>query len=233
MTKVSLRSTKFYHILTMVFTFCLFVSNMAEMKIINIMGMAQVSAGIMFFPLLYLLNDIMTEVYGFSASRRTIWIALLLNLLFTILMYLITSLPEGLDWEEKDAFESIFALSPQIMLSSLISYFFGELINASMIAYLKIQFQGRLFALRAIFSTLVSSFLESIFFGIIILYSQMTFYGITPDDELLKMVMMLTILKVLYEIILMPLAIPLLLYLKKSEKLDVYEAPSWKKVLSF
>ena len=189
------------------------------------MGVAQVGAGTIFFPLLYVLNDIITEVYGFSASRRTIWVALCFNLTFSLLMYLIMLLPEGDDWQEKEAFEVIFALSPRIMIGSLISYFFGELINASIISYLKLSLQGRLFALRAVFSTLISSFLESVMFGLI------AFYGRIPDDELIKMTVMLTILKVLYEIIIMPLTIMLVSYLKKTENLDVYEKPSLKKII--
>ena len=69
-------NTKFYYSLTMIFVFCLLISNIAAMKIIDILGIAQVGAGALFFPLLYVLNDVITEIYGFSASRRTIWIAL-------------------------------------------------------------------------------------------------------------------------------------------------------------
>ena len=221
----TLSNTKFYHILTLIFVFCLFISNIAEMKIIDVMGVAQVGAGTIFFPLLYVLNDIITEVYGFSASHRTIWVALCFNSTFSLLMYLTMLLPEGDNWQEKEAFEVIFALSPRIMIGSLISYFFGELINASIISYLKLSLQGRLFALRAVFSTLISSFLESVMFGII------AFYGRIPDDELIKMTVMLTILKVLYEIIIMPLTIMLVSYLKKTENLDVYEKPSLKKII--
>jgi uncharacterized integral membrane protein (TIGR00697 family) len=217
-------NTKFYNALTLIFVFCLFISNIAEMKIIDILGVAQVGAGTLFFPLLYVLNDVITEIYGFSASRRTIWLALCFNLTFTVLMYFIMMLPEGEDWQEKEAFEVIFALSPRIMLGSLISYFLGELINSSIISSLKLQLQGRLFALRAVLSTLISSFIESILFGII------AFYGRIPDDELVKMTVMLTILKVLYEIAVMPFTIMLVNYLKKVENLDVYEKPLLKNI---
>ena len=191
----------------------------------DIFGVAQVGAGTLFFPLLYVLNDVLTEVYGFSASRKTIWTALCFNLMFTLLMQLIMILPDGADWQEKEAFETVFLLSPRIMIASLISYFLGELINASILSTLKFRLNGKLFAVRAIFSTLISSFLESALFGII------AFYGRIPDDELLKMTVMLTILKVLYEIVTMPLTLALVSYLKKAENLDVYEKPSLKKIL--
>ncbi len=76
----TLAQTKFYNLLTIIFIFCLLISNIAEIKIMDVFGLAQVGAGTLFFPLLYVLNDVLTEVYGFSASRRAIWMALFLVL---------------------------------------------------------------------------------------------------------------------------------------------------------
>lgn len=225
MQNTTLSQTKFYNLLTLIFIFCLFTSNIAEIKIIDVFGLAQVGAGTIFFPLLYVLNDIITEVYGFSASRKTIWLALFFNIAFTLMIQLILMLPDGDDWQEKKAFETIFMLSPRIMIASLSSYFLGELINSSILSILKLQFRGEMFAVRAIFSTLIASFIESVMFGFI------AFYGRIPDDELIKMAIMLTILKVLYEIIILPLSQVLVNYLKKSEQLDVYEKPSLKNIL--
>lgn len=225
MKKMAATQTKFYNLLTLIFIFCLFISNIAEIKIINVFGLAQVGAGTVFFPLLYVLNDIITEIYGFSASRRTIWLAMLFSIAFTLSIQLILVLPDGYDWQEKKAFETVFMLSPRIMVASLSSYFLGELINSSILSALKLQFQGKMFALRAIFSTLVASFFESIMFGVI------AFYGRIPDDELIKMAIMLTIMKVLYEVITLPISQALVNYLKRSEQLDVYEKPSLKKIL--
>lgn len=227
----TLQKTKFYNLLTLIFIFCLLISNIAEVKIMDVFGLAQVGAGTIFFPLLYILNDIITEVYGFSASRKTIWIALLFSLTFTLLIQLILVLPDGDNWQEKEAFETVFILSPQIVIASLSSYFLGELINSSILSALKFHFNGEMFAVRAIFSTLISSLLESIIFGIIVFYGNIAFYGRIPDDELIKMAVMLTIMKVLYEIITLPISQALVNYLKKSEQLDVYEKPSFKKIL--
>lgn len=197
---------------------------MAEMKIADFFGVAQIGAGTIFFPLLYVLNDVITEVYGFSASRRTIWLALFFNLTFSVLMYLMVLLPEGSDWQEKEAFETMFTLSPRIMVGSLTSYFLGELINATIISHLKLKFKGQLFAVRAIFSTFIASFIESLLFAII------AFYGRVPDDELIKMIITLGLLKVAYEIIVMPFTLIFVKYLKRTEQLDVYEKPSFRKI---
>ncbi|MBN8512451.1 MAG: queuosine precursor transporter [Rickettsiales bacterium] len=225
MIEQELQKTKYYTFLTLIFIFCLLISNLAEIKIFDFFGLAQIGGGTIFFPLLYVLNDIITEVYGFSASRRTIWLALFFNILFTALMQLVILLPDGADWNEKQAFETVFLLSPRIMVGSLISYFIGELVNSTIISSLKLRMHGQMFPLRAVLSTFISSFIESVLFGII------AFYGRIPDDELVKMTIMLTLLKVLYEIVIMPFTVIFVSYLKKTEKLDVYEKPSLKKIL--
>jgi uncharacterized integral membrane protein (TIGR00697 family) len=225
MIEQELQKTRYYTFLTLIFIFCLLISNLAEIKIFDFFGLAQIGGGTIFFPLLYVLNDIITEVYGFSASRRTIWLALFFNILFTALMQLVILLPDGADWNEKQAFETVFLLSPRIMVGSLVSYFIGELVNSTIISSLKLRMHGQMFPLRAVLSTFISSFIESVLFGII------AFYGRIPDDELVKMTIMLTLLKVLYEIVIMPFTVIFVSYLKKTEKLDVYEKPSLKKIL--
>lgn len=220
MTKININQTKYYNFITIFFVFCLLISNLAEIKIIDVFGWGQFGAGTIFFPLLYVLNDIVTEVYGYTASRRTIWLALFFNLLFSMIMYLVMFLPSGPDWQEKEAFETVFALSPRIIIGSITSFYVGELINAIIIANLKLQLKGKIFAVRALFSTLISSLIESILFSII------AFYGRLPGNELVKMICMLTLAKVLYEFFIMPLSIKLTTFLKKAENLDVYEKPT-------
>lgn len=220
-----IKELKFYNLINISFVFCLLISNIAEVKIMDVFGYAQVGAGTLFFPLLYVMNDILTEVYGFSASRKTIWLALGFNLLFTLLMQLILALPEGSDWQEKQAFETVFTLSPRIVVASISSYFIGELLNSAIVAWLKFQFKGRIFVIRALFSTLIASFIESAMFGYI------AFNNRIPDEELIKMVCMLTIMKVLYELLVMPFTVMLVSYLKKAEGLDIYEKPSIKGIL--
>lgn len=216
----NINNTKHYHLLTIFFVFCLLISNLAEIKIVDVFSIGQFGAGTIFFPLLYVLNDIITEVYGYKASRKTIWLALFFNLLFSVIMYLVMLLPSGDDWQEKEAFEIIFALSPRIIVGSIVSFFVGELINAIIIANLKLQLKGKVFAIRALFSTLISSFIESVLFAFI------AFYGRLPDDELAKMIFMLTLVKVIYEFLIMPLSLRLIRFLKDSEGLDVYEKPT-------
>lgn len=215
---------KHYNSITIAFTVLLLLSNIAETKICNFFGYA-IGAGTIIFPLLYILSDVLTEVYGFSASRQTIWIAFCSSCFFSIFIYLVSLFPASEYWEQQEAFEQIFLVSPRIVAGSLLSYFAGELLNTTIIAFLKVKFQGKYFALRAIFSTLMGALLESTLFGYI------AFFGRIPTSELIGMIVLLTIIKVVYEILVMPFTIKFVNYLKEVEGFSVFEKPSLKRLL--
>src|SRR5579884_2756156 len=131
-------SKNYYHNLTLAFTIILLLSNIAEIKIFDFFGYS-IGAGTIIFPLLYVLNDVITEVYGFTAARRTIWVALLCNCIFSIFIYGVILLPSSPHFKHKEAFEKIFSISPRIVIASIASYFIGELLNSTIIAALKIR----------------------------------------------------------------------------------------------
>lgn len=223
---MTLSSLKYYHHLTLSFPVILLLSNIAEIKICDFFGFS-IGAGTLIFPLLYVLNDILTEVYGFTAARKVIWTALIWNCIFTIFIYIILLLPSSPHFEQKEAFEQIFFISPRIVLASIFSYFVGELLNSNIIATLKIKFQGRFFALRAIFSTLISSACESSVFAYI------AFAGRIPNRELTQMIVLLTLIKVVYEILIMPFTLKFTTFLKRSEGVNIFEKPTWRAFIPF
>lgn len=215
---------KYYTVITIAFTILLLSSNLAEAKICNFFGYA-IGAGTLIFPLLYVLNDVLTEVYGFSASRKTILIALCVNCLFSLFIYGVILLPSSEHWDGQNAFEQTFAISPRIVFASVISYFIGELLNATILAFLKIKLHGKYFAFRAIFSTLVGSLIESTMFAYI------AFFGRIPVNDLIEMVVLLTLIKVVYEILIMPITIKTVSLLKEREGISVFEKPSLKSLI--
>ncbi|WP_341758189.1 queuosine precursor transporter [Candidatus Tisiphia endosymbiont of Ditula angustiorana] len=215
---------KYYNLLTVTFVVCLLLSNIAEIKMCDFFGYT-IGAGTIIFPLLYILNDVLTEVYGFLAARRAIWLALCFNIIFSIFLYIIALLPASQYWQDQQAFETIFYISPRIVTASVLSYFIGELINAIIIASLKIKFNGRMFALRAILSTFIGAFIESTIFGYI------AFFGRIPSAELMKMIYLLTVIKVLYEILTLPITVKFVAFLKRADRSDVFEKPSFKQLI--
>lgn len=212
---------RYYNNITIAYVVCLLFSNIGAIKICDFWGFA-IDAGTIIFPLLYILNDVLTEVYGFTASRKTILLALFYNIIFSVFIYIVILLPASPFWHDQQAFETIFLISPRIVIASIVSYFVGELINALIMSLLKIKFHGKIYALRAVFSTLIGSLIDTSIF------SYIAFWGRIPQWELIKMIGLLTIIKVTYEIIALPLTIKFVNFLKKADNSDVYEKPSLK-----
>ncbi|PCJ24841.1 MAG: hypothetical protein COA94_07040 [Rickettsiales bacterium] len=220
------QDNKYLHTLSQMFTVLFIVSNIAAAKLSSFQGIA-FCGGIITFPMLYVLNDVITEVYGFRASRRVIWTALFYNLLAFSLLYLAIFLPHHDSWSNHEAFEKVFSLSPRIFVASMTSYLVGEFFNSVLLANLKIKFNGRFFGLRALFSTLSASFVDTAIFFFIL------FWGVIPYTEMIPMVVILGLVKVLYEALLIPLTIRLVAFLKLKENSDVFEKPSLSNMMLF
>jgi len=210
-------SSKYYHAISMWFVICFIVSNIAALKICNFFGYFQLDAGTLTFPLLYVLNDIITEVYGFAASRKTIYTALCGNCLVMGFLYLVTLMPNALDVSNQNAFEQLFFLSPRIVVASILSFLIGELINSTILLWLKAKLNGKFFSIRAIISTFIGSLTESTVF------CHLAFAANIEEYELIKMITVLTLVKVIYEIIIMPVTIKFIACLKNNEKRDAFE----------
>lgn len=220
------RSFKYYNLLTIAFIVCLITANMGATKLCHF-GSLTLPGGILVFPLLYILNDILTEVYGFSASRRVIWLALFSNLFLTLVLWAVVNLPPAAHHSNHEAFAGVFSLTPKIFIASLTSYFIGELLNASAISTLKVMQSGKNFALRAIISTCVGAFIETLMFAVI------AFSSFIPAYQLMMMIFTLTTLKVLYELIALPFTVKLTQFLKEAEQMDSYEKPSLRGILGW
>ena len=215
---------KYLNTISMVFITCLLTSNLAAIKICEFWGMS-LPCGILLFPLLYVLNDVLTEVYGFTAGRKVVWTALACNLAMSSYLYIATQFKPSSHSNNFQAFEIVFSLSPKIFFASMVSYLIGELVNAVIISRLKIKFKGRMFAIRAIFSTGVGALVESVIFCAI------AFTGVLPVFEIYKMALILTVIKIVYEISVIPISVKLVKYLKKVEGIDVFEKPTFKDLL--
>lgn len=216
---------KYYNKLALLFIICLMLANIGATKICNIFGFI-LPGGIVVFPMLYVLNDILTEVYGFRNSRKVIWLALFCNLFSTLILFSISLLPPATEWSNQEAFSNIFSLAPRIFVASLSSYFVGELLNSFVISELKIRLSGKFFPLRAILSTTIGAFVETLIFASIAFGHHLNFAQLT------NIVLTLTFAKVLYEFLLLPISVKLASFLKKSENIDIYEKPSLKAVFN-
>ncbi|MBN8828712.1 MAG: queuosine precursor transporter [Sphingobacteriia bacterium] len=192
------------------------IANLTGSKITNFLGY-YIPAALYFFPFTYILDDILTEIYGFRISRSIIWAGFGINLLITIGCLLATSLPASQLWEGQHSFEHVFGHTPRIFIASIISYFFGEFINSLILSKLKILTLGKHFWLRAISSTIIAVIIDSIFFCTI------SFYGVLPVNLLISMIILQCIFKISYEIIMLPITTRIVEYIKSKENSDVFD----------
>ena len=142
------------------FVTSLLVANIIAVKLIAV-GPWILPAGVIIFPLSYLLGDVLTEVYGYGRARRVIWLGFACNLLAVLAIALAQVLPPAGFWDGQAAFERILGYTPRLLLASFLAYLVGEFANAYVLARMKILTQGRWLWTRTIGSTLVGQLLDS------------------------------------------------------------------------
>ncbi|MCC2646823.1 MAG: hypothetical protein K0R02_888 [Rickettsiaceae bacterium] len=204
------QSTKYFNFISLLFIFFLLLSNVTAVKISDFFGFA-LPGGIIFLPILYVLNDILTEIYGFWQSSKVIIIAFTVYILFNIGIYFVVNQTPAFFWHHQASLENIFLTSPRFLSALGLSYIVGAFINAYLLTIMKKKFKGRHFEVRALLSTLIGALLESIIFCTIAFY-----YNISLD-QISEMIITLSVIKVLYEAILITFIARIVNFLKKRE----------------
>lgn len=205
-----------YMLLGIVFCVCLVASNLLETKVV-MLGPLAVTAGLMVFPISYIINDCIAEVWGFRKARLIIWMGFIMNFFVVTLGQIAVFLPAASFWEGEDHFNFVFGLAPRIVVASLLAFLVGSFLNAYVMSRMKIASKGKNFSLRAIVSTLAGESADSIIFF------PLAFWGLMPTAELMKMIVIQALLKTLYEIIILPVTIRVVKYVKKVDGSDVYD----------
>lgn len=203
-------------LLGIVFCVCLVAANFLEAKVIRL-GPLAVTAGMLVFPLSYIINDCIAEVWGFKKSRLIIWMGFLMNFLVVGLGQIAVMLPAAPFWEGEESFNFVFGLAPRIAAASLVAFLAGSFLNAYVMSKMKLKSKGRHFSLRAVVSTLAGESADSLIFFPI------AFAGMMPAMELLKMMAVQAVLKTVYEIIVLPVTVRVVRYIKRVDGSDAYD----------
>ena len=203
-------------LLGILFNVCLIAANLLETKVIQIAGITA-TAGLIVFPVSYIINDCIAEVWGFKKTRLIIWSGFASNFLVIAFAQLATSLPAAPYWEGEEAFNFVFGLAPRIAVASLLAFLIGSFLNAYVMSKMKLASHGRHFSLRAVLSTLVGESADSLIFFPI------AFGGLIPLSELFVMILTQAVLKSAYEVIILPLTVRVVRYIKRIEGSDVYD----------
>lgn len=207
---------RFLWFLTLCYVVVILLANWFDIRLIRIGGLVT-DAGTLIFPLTFLLSDLITEVYGYKNARRAIWCGFLFNAMFIAYGQLVIHLPSPYYPTTNKSFDALLAMNSRIIVASTISYFCSEPLNSYVMSKLKILLQGRNIAARFIASTLLASCVDSFIFG------TLAFYGVMSNQNLIALILTMWLMKVITEILGLPISIPLARKLKHVEKMDMYD----------
>lgn len=208
--------TRNYTLITALFVAVLIISEVAATKIAAI-GPFTLPGATFLFPLSYIFGDVLTEVYGYRASRRVVWTGFFCTALAALVFAIVGILPPAPAWPGQDAYMAILGQTPRIVAASLLAYLFGEFTNSFVLAKMKVYTGGKWLWMRTIGSTVVGEFLDSAIFILV------AFAGILPNALLLSLIISNYVVKVGIEVVFTPVTYAIVGYLKKHDESDVYD----------
>lgn len=205
-----------FMLLGILFNVCLIAANLLETKVLQV-GSITVTAGLLVFPISYIINDCIAEVWGFKKARLIIWSGFAMNFFVVALGLIAVALPAAPFWEGEQHFDFVFGMAPRIVVASLLAFLVGSFLNAYVMSKMKVASGGRNFSARAIWSTVVGETADSLIFFPI------AFGGLIAWPELLVMMGTQIVLKSLYEVIILPITIRVVKAVKRIDGSDVYD----------
>ena len=205
-----------FMLLGILFNVCLIAANLLETKVIQV-GSITVTAGLLVFPISYIINDCIAEVWGFKKARLIIWSGFAMNFFVVALGLIAVALPAAPFWEGEQHFDFVFGMAPRIVVASLLAFLVGSFLNAYVMSKMKVASGGRNFSARALWSTGGGETADSLIFFPI------AFGGLIAWPELLVMMGTQIVLKSLYEVIILPITIRVVKAVKRIDGSDVYD----------
>ena len=205
-----------FMLLGILFNVCLIAANLLETKVIQVFGIT-VTAGLLVFPVSYIINDCIAEVWGFRKARLIIWSGFAMNFFVVMLGLIAVALPAAPFWDGAPHVNFVFGMAPRIVAASLTAFLVGSFLNAYVMSRMKVASGGRHFSARAIWSTVVGETADSLIFF------PVAFGGIIAWQELLLMMCTQIVLKSMYEVIILPVTIRVVKAIKRIDGSDVYD----------
>ncbi len=219
------RSFKYYDLMLVGFVTVLLCSNLigagkAAQIELPILGTMVFGAGILFFPISYAFGDILTEVYGYAYDRRAVWCgfaALIFAAMMSQVVIHLHPAPGEYNQHLQEGLESVFGNTWRIVFGSIVAFWSGSLVNAYVLAKMKIYFNGRHLWFRMIGSTALGELVDSS------LFYMLAFYAIWPTEQVVKVAIVQYILKTSWEILAVPVTYKIVAFLKQKENEDYFD----------
>ena len=199
-----------YPSIVAIFVALLLISNIGAVKLISF-GPLITDGGAFLFPLVYIVGDVLAEVYGWKAARRAIVLGFAMSILAAITFFLVQISPPAADWPNQEAFESVLGFVPRIVLASVLGFLVGQMLNAYVLVKIKERTREKKLWARLLGSTVVGEFADTLVFCTI------AFYGVITGGDFLTYVIFGFVYKTTVEIILLPVTYRVIAYVKKRE----------------
>ena len=201
-------------LLGILFNVCLITANLLETKVISVCGLT-VTAGLLVFPISYVINDCITEVWGFRKAGLIIWTGFAMNSFVVTLGLVAVALPPAPFWEGEEHFNFVFGMAPRIVVASLAAFLVGSFLNAYVMSRMKLRSGERHFSVRAIVSTVAGETADSL------LFFPIAFGGVIAWRELAGMMVLQIVLKSMYEVVILPVTVRVVRFIKRNEELRI------------
>ncbi|WP_409200718.1 queuosine precursor transporter [Methanobrevibacter sp. DSM 116169] len=195
-TNIEISKVESYTILTGIFCVCLIISNLLAFKTFSLAAIT-LPVSVIIYPIIFVVSDILAEIYGFEKTKKVIFLGFLLNLLAVILFQIAIWLPPSQYFTGAEAFNVVFSNSLRVLVASFSGYLIGSLINAYIMVYLKEKAEKYLF-FRCSVSTFFGEIADSS------LFITIAFIGSMPIYALITMIVVQTLFKTAYEVVIYP-----------------------------
>ncbi len=205
-----------FMLFSVLFCVCLITANVLETKQISF-GPISITGGLLVFPVSYIINDCVCEVWGYRKARMLIWLGFFMNFLFVAFGALCDAIPGAPYWQNEEGFHAVFGLAPRIAAASFLAFLVGSFINAYVMSRMKLSSGGKRFALRAIMSTVYGELADSVIFF------PLALGGVVPWSEIPMLIVSQVILKTVYEIVVLPLTVRVVRKTKQMEGVDAFD----------
>jgi queuosine precursor transporter len=214
---VSGRQFRYYDFVMAAFVAILLLSNLIGAAKLADVGGYIFGAGILFFPLGYVIGDVLTEVYGYARARRVIWVGFVALLFMAFMSWVVVALPPAQGWEGQAAYESVFGQVWRIVFASITAFWAGEFVNSYVMARMKIWTGGKHLWSRTIGSTVVGQGVDSLIFY------PLAFWGVWSNSQVITVMVTNWLLKVGWEVVLTPVTYAVVNWLKRKEGVDIFD----------
>ncbi len=211
------RHFRYFDYVMAAFVAILLLSNLIGAAKLATVGGYTFGAGILFFPISYVIGDVLTEVYGYANARRCVWTGFAALIFMAFMSYVVVAMPPAKDWGGQAAYESVFGSTWRIVAASVIAFWAGEFVNSFVLAKMKVMTGGKHLWTRTIGSTFFGQAVDSL------LFYPIAFLGIWSTSQVLTVMVTNWLLKVVWEAVLTPVTYAVVAWFKANEGVDVFD----------